>query len=189
MKMVYDEATGKYVLDITDEQGKVADMGQEKTADMEQGGIAATIEKFGSFKVMDIPLGGVVLGTAGAFLIDKVVVDRLVANQADAEKAATTAMVADLVAAFVIAKYGHKVIGKSAANASAFVLTYEAISGKIATYLDKVWPTNASASQAQPLRSSYEVPQVFEQGMRQSMNQPSGMQNTGGALGAYAGSF
>jgi len=192
MKLVFDETVGKYVIDMSAEQGKVetpaAAMAQ--TAEMEAGGLAATVEKFGNFQVMGVPVGGVVLGTAAAFAIDKIIVDRLIAKETDPEKAASTAMIADLVAAFVIAKYGGKIIGKETAKYCAFVLAYEAVSGKVAAFLDEHWPTSsAPASQAQPLRTHYEVPQVFEQGMRQPMNQFSGMHNTGGALGAYADSF
>jgi len=191
MKIVYDEKTGNPVLDMTDEQGKVAGVGQDRdAAEMEQGGLAATLNKFSGMQVAGVPVGGVVLGTAGAFVLDKVIVDRILAKETDPEKAASTAMLWDLLLALAIGKWGGKYIGKETAKSAAFVLTYEAISGKVATWLDGVWPkSSAEASQSQPMRAAYEVPQVFEQPAMQPMMQPSGMQNTGGGLGAYAGAF
>lgn len=189
-QVAWDESIGKYVIDIT--PTKPAE--DEHLAKMEASGMAASIEKFGKMEVMGVPVGGVVLGTGLAFVIDKVIVDRLIASQTDASKAATYAMMADLVAAGVIAKFGPKYIGQSASKYCAFVLAYEAVSGKISEYLDKIWP-KPSTTQSQLHQGYQQLAQPMQQinggawSEPNIMQQSGAMQNTGGNLGIYEGAF
>jgi len=117
----------------------------------------AALDKLANFQVMGAPLGKVAIGTGIAFVIDKVIVDRMIASimaddsltaEQQAEKAANYAMGIEAVAAIAIGKYGKKWLGPQTASAVSFVLMYEAFSGKIAEMLDKFWPkSTASAEQ------------------------------------------
>lgn len=202
-QLVWDDKENKQVLDLTEKPAT-----KEQVATMEAGGLAASIEKFAKTEILDVPIVAVALGAFGAYVVDKVIVQRVIAPiiadtvltqaQKDAKVAQYT-MLIELGGAVAIAKFGPKLIGKSAANAMAFVLAYEGISGTLTRWLDSVWPKPAAAEQPRLNQARqgmnyggyYQHPSVMQHGAEQRGSGSMGLAplNVGGQLGTYAGVF
>jgi len=107
------------------------------TATMES---PAFLDKITNFEAMGIPVGAVGVGTAIAILVDRVALARL-------DPTNKWGSWANLVAAFALQRYGGKLIGQKTANATAFILTYEAMADWVSQGLNKVMPNVVNAQQ------------------------------------------
>lgn len=190
MNLVFDEKENRYVLN--GEDATMASDDKKASMQASAAGVLGSLEKLSKSQVQGFPVGAIGVGTVGAFVIDKIIIDRLVARETDPQKAATTAMWAEIALAIAIATYGKKK-APTAATAAAFVLGYEAISGKIAAALDKAWPKPSDAAQQQQSDNASQQqiyggrwvePSVFRQEPAAARQQ-----NTGGKLGAYEMAF
>ena len=149
-KMIFDETKNQYVL--TDE-----DPVENPRAELEQvkalGGIA-------KLDVMGLPLGAVAAGTGLAFVVDRLIGERL----------ATWGPVANLAVALGVKQFGTQYLGKGVADATAFVLTYEAIADTIQGWIESVWPVTP----VEQGRHSRGVVAQAEQAARHATSQQTG---------------
>lgn len=117
------------------------------TANMEAsfGGIGSSLDKVAGMEIMGIPLGSAALGGALAIIIDRIAIAKL---DPDHKYGSWV----NLAAALVIKKWGNKLIGNKAADATAMILTYEAVADWVTQAIDKVWPASMSQSFKQPMQ-------------------------------------
>ena len=128
MKLVFDPKVGEYVIDQTIKpatQPKADDMELEQSATGFLSGIARS-------KVFDLDLGAAAVGAAGGVLIDRLIMERFMPGGWGA--------VGNLAVAWAAAKFLPRFLGKPAANAISFALTYEAIADTVQGWVEGFLP-------------------------------------------------
>jgi len=140
---------------MTDEQIAVLEQikngNSDQTANMEMsfGGIGTTLDKVTNMEVMGIPLGQAAMGGVLAILLDRIVLGKLLAKY----NSGTWGPIINLGVAFAVKKYGGKFLGNKTADATALILTYEAIADWVTLGVNKVWPTTSNQVFKQPAAS------------------------------------
>lgn len=149
IELVYDEKTSKYSLaPVSDDQPNKAEMEQSAVASIQK-----PLQKAADFEIAGLPLGGIGVGFAGTYLIDKLVGDQL-GKWGD---------MGNLAAALAVAYLGPKFIGKEASKWISAVIIYEVAKPHMVSMLDKVWPVKTTTEASTP-----EVVAEQSSGMRQN---------------------
>jgi hypothetical protein len=114
---------------------------ESHTANMEMsfGGISGMFDKVTNMEVMGIPIGAAAVGGALAIVLDRIVLAKL-------DPTNKWGSYANLALALVVKKWGSKFLGNKAADATAMILTYEAVADWVTMGINKVWPTKAVAA-------------------------------------------
>ena len=127
MKIAFDEQAGTYMV--------LADAPVE-TAEMEQAGF---LKGLVGFEPMGVPLGRAVVGGGLAFLVDRVIVQRIDPTGAKLGR------IGQLGVAWAVKKFGSKYLGSSAADAAALILAYDAIADMVEAQLNRILPAGVAA--------------------------------------------
>jgi hypothetical protein len=120
----------------------------DQTANMEMsfGGIGSALDKATGFQVMGLPLGEAAVGGAIALVLDRLVLGKLLAKY----NSGTWGPFINLGTAWVIKKYGSKILGSKTADAAALILTYEAVADWVTLGINSVWPATQKQTFNQP---------------------------------------
>ena len=145
---------------LTQEQvDMLQDMKKENTANMEAS-MSGALDKVTNFQLMGLPIGKAAVGGAMAIVIDRIFISWLQSKVGNTIGTGAGTII-NLGTAWAVKKYLGKYIGSQTADATALILTYEAIADWVTLGINKVWPT-ASASQVMHQTSSGGSMRQFE---------------------------
>lgn len=156
MRLVADPETGEYKFEVTPPEAAKPPEGQ---ADLEQAGAISGLAKF---QVFGLPLGAVGIAATTSILVDRLIGDRI----------AGWGTMGNLVVAWAVKQFGTRFIGAPAADATAFILVYEAVADTVQQWVNQAWPggqaqpkqTGGGGMQQQPATSSGYYNYAFRRG-------------------------